>query len=362
MPARTETPAATLVANMVAAVEDRTAELGRPAAIIAVAQAHGLPARTVERWAGRAICVQTAPVPPGLLICQPCGRQMILLHDSDGSLAYLCAPACGRAPMPAAVIRDEVAAAILRRVPHLVPKRQRDRAADYATGAIQRVRVGITGLTIDWRESLLPVVAPRISMAQRLTRATECAHDGQHGRAIDLLRTGLAYVDPHHGPARDGASAQAGALLARLLLADGDVHTALLWATWAHQSLRQLQPHRTAVETRTALHVLAAAQHRTNRLADATTSYMDLIGLHTDAEGPTARATLTAHAALADVLANAGNCDQAQRLLVRTITIYSRSYPDGPSRAAVTQMRTALHRIRATCVAHHPHHQATRAP
>ncbi|MEU1813567.1 hypothetical protein ABZ487_32155, partial [Micromonospora aurantiaca] len=179
MPAQAATPAAALVATIIAAVLDRTIELGRPAAINTVAQAHGLPARTVEGWLGRALWVQAAPVPLGLLLCRPCGQRMILLHDADGSLAYLCAPACGRAPMSATVIRDEVAAAILRRVPQLVPKRQRDRAADYATGAIHRVRVGITDLTIDWRENLLPVAAPRIPMAQRLTRATECARDGQ---------------------------------------------------------------------------------------------------------------------------------------------------------------------------------------
>ncbi|MEU1860618.1 hypothetical protein, partial [Micromonospora aurantiaca (nom. illeg.)] len=345
-----------------AAVLDRTIELGRPAAINTVAQAHGLPARTVEGWLGRALWVQAAPVPLGLLLCRPCGRRMILLHDADGSLAYLCAPACGRAPMSATVIRDEVAAAILRRVPQLVPKRQRDRAADYAAGAIQRVRVGITDLTIDWRENLLPVAAPRIPMAQRLTRATECARDGQRGRAIDLLRTGLAYVDPHHGPALDAATAQAGALLARLLLADGDIHTALLWARWAHQSLRQIQPRRTAYETRVALHVLAAAQHRTGQLTDATHNYTDLVRHHTDAEGPTARATLAAQAALAGVLADAGTCDQAQQLLIRTLAVYRRAYPGNPPEPAVRQMRAALHRIRATCAAHHPHHPDVRAP
>ncbi|MEU1812769.1 hypothetical protein [Micromonospora aurantiaca (nom. illeg.)] len=129
-----------------------------------------------------------------------------------------------------------------------------------------------------------------------------------------------------------------------------------------HQSLRQLQPRRTAYETRVALHVLAAAQHRTGQLTDATHNYTDLVRHHTDAEGATARATLAAQAALAGALADAGTCDQAQQLLIRTLAIFSRAYPGKPSDLAVGQMRAGLHRIRATCVAHHPDHQDTKAP
>lgn len=356
MPTRTQPVVAwspTYVANAVAATLQRAADNGLSQAIRELARTLGLSTGTIEEWVSRARTTQTAPVPPGLLACRACDQPMILIQLPTREQEYLCAPACDRAPVPAETIRAAIAVAVLRRAPGLVPTGKAARAADFAPGAMHRVRVGATGtdLSITWRTEPQQVIGPRMAMAQRLHQARQHAETGNPTRAVEILRSGLLHIDPMcDDPALDTATAHVAALLARLTLGAGDPHAALPWAAWAHRSLRRVLRSPAAPEARAALKVLAAAHHRVGDLTAAAHNYSDLTRHHCEAEGPTALPTLAAQATLAVVLYENGHCEQAQQLLARTITTHRRIYRDHPARARMTE---ALHRMRATCASHH---------
>ncbi|MEU8152150.1 hypothetical protein AB0B94_00625 [Micromonospora sp. NPDC048986] len=156
MPTRTPVLAAwtpALVAEVVAAALEHATVDGLHRAFRDVARSCGLSPATVEEWVARARAVQAAPVPPDLLACHTCARSMILIQLPGCGWAYLCAPSCGRTPVPPDEIRDAVAAVILHRTPHLVPPGMPTQAASCALGPIHRVTVGATGtdLHITWR-------------------------------------------------------------------------------------------------------------------------------------------------------------------------------------------------------------------
>lgn len=337
-------------ANVVGAALERAAEQGLSPAIGEVARTLGLSAGTLEEWVSRARTVQTAPVPPGLLVCRWCTRVMILIQMSSHERMYLCAPACDRDPVSAELIRDAIADHVRRRTPHLVPADKTDRAADYAPGAMHRVIVGTIELEITWRTSPQMVLGPRVSMAQRLYQARQQIANDRHERAVEVLRSGLLLIDPAHDDlALDASTAQVAALLARLSVTAGDPVAAVPWAAWAHRSLRRIRRSATAPETRAALNVLAAAHRDAGDLTGAAHAYGDLVRNHTTAEGLTALSTLSAQANLALVLHQAGHCDQAQQLLSRTITTHRRAHGGHPAGA---RMAGALARMRAACVGH----------
>lgn len=130
MPTRTPVLAAwtpALVAEVVAAALEHATVDGLHRAFRDVARSCGLSPATVEEWVARARAVQAAPVPPDLLACHTCARSTILIQLPGCGWAYLCAPSCGRTPVPADEIRDAVAAVILHRTPHLVPPGSRPR-------------------------------------------------------------------------------------------------------------------------------------------------------------------------------------------------------------------------------------------
>ncbi|MFG1952430.1 tetratricopeptide repeat protein [Micromonospora sp. NPDC048830] len=359
MPTRTRpvavwTPA--FVADTVAATLGHANERGLLRAVGDVARAHGLLLATVEEWVARARAVQAAPVPPGLLFCHACDQPMILVQLPGCAQLYLCAPTCGRAPVPAEAVRDAVAAAMMRRKPHLVPAGRTSDAAAYAPGAMLRVSIGATStdLHITWRTAPRQLTGPLMSMAQRLHHARQYS-EGHRSRAIEVLRTGLIFTDPAgHKLALDTATAQATALLAELTLTNGDPQGALPWAAWAHRSLRRLLGA-TSPQARTALKLLATAHRRADNHKEAATCYSDLIRYNSEAEGPDALPTLAAQATLALVLYDAGRCGPARRLLARTITTHRHAHPQ---HSGGTRMVAALDRMRATCIDKHHGHQA----
>ncbi|MFG1661442.1 hypothetical protein ACGFIY_33685 [Micromonospora chersina] len=352
MPSRTPpttdwTPA--FVADIVAATLESADEHGLPVAVGHVAKAHDLSPATVAEWVARARAAQAAPVPPGLLFCHACDQTMILLQLPRCEQQYLCRPACGRAPVSAAVVREIIARAVLDHTPHLVPRGKTAGAASYAPGPIQRVTVGAKGtdLHIAWRLIPQQLAKPTLSMAQRLDYARRHADGGKRADAIDVLCTGLLHTDPTGGGiALDTATAKAAALLAELALAEGDPDRALPWAVWAHRSLKRLLGV-TSAEARDALKVLAAVHRRRGNLSIAANNYSDLIRQNTEAEGPRALATLAAQATLALVLYQDGQCLPARQLLTRTLTAHLQAHsnhPDGP------RMNRELDRMRNTCI------------
>ncbi|MFI7650644.1 hypothetical protein ACIBTZ_31900 [Micromonospora sp. NPDC049460] len=354
-PAVTWTPA--FVAGTVAATLDRATEHSLPRAIGDVARAHGLSSATVEEWVSRARAVQAAPVPPELLSCRACDQTMILVQLPGCGQMYLCAPACGRAPVPAETIRETVAAAVLHRTPHLVPACKTADAASYAPGAIHRVSVGAipADLHITWRTVPRQLAGPLMAMAQRLYHARLYADGGQRTRAIDVLYTGLLHIDPSGDKlALDTATARASMLLAALTLADGDPAAALPWAAWAHRSLRRLLGA-SDPETCAALKVLAAAHRSAGDLTNAANAYSDLIRHYTKAEGPHTLPSLAAQATLALVLYDAGRCEAAQQLLAHTIATHRRAHPQHRGSASMVE---ALDRMRSTCINQRHDHRA----
>ncbi|MCX4387334.1 transposase [Micromonospora peucetia] len=358
MPSRTRptsawTPA--FIADTVAETLDRAAEHGLTWATGDVARAHGLSTATVAEWVSRARAVQAAPTPPGLLFCRTCDQPMILVRMPGSEQLYLCRPACGRKPMPAAPLSDIIAKAVLHHSPHLVPRGKSADAASYAPGPIQRITVGATptDLHITWRLVPRQLTRPLLSMAQRLDYARRQADAGNRPAAIEVLHTGLLQIDPaNDSNALDTATAKAATLLAQQHLADGEHHTALPWVTWAHRSLRQLLGA-TSAEARDALRVLAATHRRTGNLTQAANCYSDLIRHHTEAEGPRALPTLAAQATLALVLHQGGQCLAARQLLARTFTTHRGAHPhhtDG------VRMHRELERMRDTCISQHHDH------
>lgn len=352
MPTRTPPVAAwtpSYVAAAVAAALELAAGHSLPRAVGEVARQLCLSPATVHEWVSRARAVQAAPVPPDLLVCRTCEQPMILISLPNCQPVYLCAPSCGRAPVPAEALRAAVAAAVLHRTPHLVPVGKAPHAASYAPGPIQRIAVGATphDLHITWRPVPRQVAGPLMAMAQRLHQAQRHADSGARARAIDTLHSGLLHVDPAGDRlALDTATARAAALLAALTLAEGDPTDALLWARWAHRSLRHLLHDTTDPQVRTALKVLAAAHRSAGDLTASADCYSDLIRHHTQAEGPYALPTLAAQATLALVLHESGRCEQAHQLLTRTIADQRRAHPLHPG---ASRMAAALQRLRQTC-------------
>ncbi|NLU80917.1 hypothetical protein HCA58_21660 [Micromonospora sp. HNM0581] len=260
----TRTPALTawtpaFVADVVAAVIEHAAVYGLHQAARDIARSHGLSPATVEEWVSRARAVQATPVPLDLLACHTCTRSMILIQLPGCGRAYLCAPSCGRTPVPADEIRDAVAAVVLHRTPHLVPTGKTTQAASYALGPIQRVTVGATGtdLHITWRAVSRQITGPMMAMAQRLHLAQRHAAGNKPERAIDVLHSGLLHIDPTSGRlALDTATARAAALLATLAVVlheHGRQEPAqqLLARTIADH--RRVHPHHPAIARMTAV-------------------------------------------------------------------------------------------------------------
>lgn len=186
-------------------------------------------------------------------------------------------------------------------------------------------------------------------MTQRLYQARQDARRGRNDAALGVLRSGLLLVDPaRDAVALDVPTAQTAVLLARISIAVGDPVDALPWASWGYRSLRMLCGS-TALQTRAALAVLAAAHRDVGDHRAAAHAYSDLVRHHTQAEGSTAVSTLVAQTDLAVVLHEAGHCDQAQQLLSRTITTHRCVHRD---RLAQTRMVNALARMRTTCASH----------
>ncbi|MBM0274475.1 hypothetical protein [Micromonospora tarensis] len=351
MPTRTPVLAAwtpAFVANVVAASIEHAAVNGLHRAFRDVARGHGLSPATVEEWVSRARTVQAAPVPPHLLACHTCARSMVLIQLPGCGRVYLCAPSCGRTPVPADEIRSAVAAVILHRTPHLVPPGKTTQAASYALGPIHRVTVGATStdLHITWRAVSRQITGPMMGMAQRLHVARRHAADNTLERAIDVLNSGLLHIDLTSGRlALDTATARAAALLATLTLTSGEPAAALPWAQWGHRSLRHLLRDPTNPQVRAALRVLAATHRAAGNLTAAADCYSDLIRHHTQADGPYALPTLAAQATLAVVLHEHGHQELARQLLARTIADHRRVHPHHP---AVARMTAALYRMHTT--------------
>ncbi|MFF0229770.1 tetratricopeptide repeat protein [Micromonospora sp. NPDC005254] len=366
MPTRTPVLAAwtpAFVAEAVAATLEHAAVHGLHHAARGVARRHGLSPATVEEWVARARAVQAAPVPPDLLACHTCARAMILIQLPSCGKTYLCAPSCGRTPVPADEIRDAVAAVVLHRTPHLVPPGKTTQAASYALGPIHRVTVGATGtdLHITWRAVSRQITNPMMAMAQRLHLARRHAADNTPERAIDVLHSGLLHIDPTSGRlALDTATARAAMLLAALNLTSGDPAAALPWAQWGHRSLRHLLRDPTNPDVRAALRVLAATHRAAGNLTAAADCYSDLIRHHTQADGPYALPTLAAQASLAVVLHEHGRQEPARQLLARTIAYHRRVHPHHP---VVARMAAALYRMHTTATGPpgHPTHFAMTA-
>ncbi|WP_410814875.1 tetratricopeptide repeat protein [Micromonospora sp. 067-2] len=269
---------------------------------------------------------------------------MILIQLPGCGRVYLCAPSCGRTPVPADEIRSAVAAVVLHRTPHLVPPGKTTQAASYALGPIRRVAVGATGtdLHITWRAVSRQITGPMMGMAQRLQVAQRHAADNTLERAIDVLNSGLLPIDPTSG---------------RIALDTATARAAVLWP--ASPSPAASQPPRcpgpggdtaacaTSSETpptrRSAPPCVLAATHRAaGNLTAAADCYSDLIRHHTQADGPYALATLAAQATLAVVLYEHGRQDPARQLLARTIADHRSGHPH---QNAVARMAAALYRM-----------------
>jgi hypothetical protein len=125
--------------------------------------------------------------------------------------------------------------------------------------------------------------------------------------------------------------ADAATLLARILIALGDPHTARIWAAFAHAAEDRLYgPHDERTVAAAALH--AAVLHRVGNFGRAAQLYHDLVGELTALDGRDSARVLAAEADLATAEHAAGHCTAARGRLTDAWTRFRQVYGDaGPS-------------------------------
>ncbi|WP_232323746.1 tetratricopeptide repeat protein [Catenuloplanes japonicus] len=164
-------------------------------------------------------------------------------------------------------------------------------------------------------------------LAELTAHAKDLVGAGDLGSAQMLLSDALAAVDVD--PLRASADlADAAGLLARILVALGEPHSARAWATFAHTAQRRLRgpaDERTVVAAAT----LAAVLHRVGAFAGAAHLYRDVVARLTLVDGPGSMRVLAAQADLATVEHARGECDTARRLLVDAYRRHRETYGEG---------------------------------
>ncbi|WP_307244790.1 tetratricopeptide repeat protein [Catenuloplanes indicus] len=164
-------------------------------------------------------------------------------------------------------------------------------------------------------------------LAALTAHAKDLVGAGDLGAAQMLLSDALAAVDVD--PLRASADlADAAGLLARILVALGEPHSARAWATFAHTAQRRLRgpaDERTVVAAAT----LAAVLHRVGANAAAAHLYRDVVARLTLVDGPGSMRVLAAQADLATVEHARGECVTARRLLADAYRRHRETYGEG---------------------------------
>ena len=155
---------------------------------------------------------------------------------------------------------------------------------------------------------MAPPLAELTAQAQTLTSAGDLAG------ARRVLATVLG-PEPAPDPRRATPDlALAAALHARILIALGDPHAALLWAGYAHAAEERLHgPHDERTMAAAATH--AAVLQRLGHYGRAVQVYHQLLGDLTEVEGPDSPRVLAAEADLATAEHAAGHCSAARSRL-----------------------------------------------
>jgi hypothetical protein len=154
-------------------------------------------------------------------------------------------------------------------------------------------------------------VAPPLAVLTAQAQTMTSAGDLVGARAV--LTDALNPVDAD--PQRASPDlATAAALLARILIAQGDPHAARLWAGFAHAAEDRLHgPHDERTVAAAALH--AAVLHRIGNHGRAAQLYHDLVGELAALDGPDSPRALAAEADLATAEHAAGHCTAARARL-----------------------------------------------
>ncbi|MDR7273765.1 tetratricopeptide repeat protein [Catenuloplanes atrovinosus] len=164
-------------------------------------------------------------------------------------------------------------------------------------------------------------------LAELTAHAKDLVGAGDLGSAQALLSDALAAVDVD--PLRASADlADAAGLLARILVALGEPHSARAWATFAHTAQRRLRGPADE-HTVVAAATLAAVLHRVGAYAGAAHLYRDVVARLTLVDGPGSTRVLAAQADLATVEHARGECETARRLLADAYRRHRETYGEG---------------------------------
>ncbi|PZG10256.1 tetratricopeptide repeat protein [Micromonospora craterilacus] len=158
-------------------------------------------------------------------------------------------------------------------------------------------------------------------------KARHLVAEGDLGRAQHLLADALAGVDVRPVNASPDLVEAAG-LLARVLVALGEAHSARAWAAFAHTAATRLYG-RADERSVTAAVTLAAVLHRVGAGARAARLYSEVIVELAARDGAEAHSVLAAHADLATVEYARGQCDVARQRLQNTWALHRKVYGDG---------------------------------
>lgn len=286
---------------------------------------------------------------PGLLRCGHCYEPMVQV-DAGFEPGYECQPGCRPTPVDAAQVADTIGRAILHHTPQIVPVATTPTlpqvAATYADRVLAHVTVGDTpaDIALAWRTA--PILLPDPHQNVRAHRIAAARHLAGRNpqRALDLLHKCLTGINPATAPA-DLVLAEAAALLAAVHLTLGHPNAAVTWASYAHDSLTQLEGP-THPDTIASLHLLATAHRSANHHQQALRFLRQLADHLATTDGPTAHRTLATQATIALVQHHLGHCQPARTLLADTITTHSQVHPGHP---ATTRMKQHLTRIRRDC-------------
>ncbi|WP_412736449.1 hypothetical protein [Krasilnikovia sp. MM14-A1259] len=165
-----------------------------------------------------------------------------------------------------------------------------------------------------------PPLAELTAHAQSLTSAGDLV--GARAVLADVL-------DPTDADPRRATAdlAIAAALLARILIALGDPHTARVWAGFAHAAEERLHgPHDERTIAAAATH--AAVLQRTGNHGRAVQLYHDLVGALITLDGPDSSRVLAAQADLATAEHSAGQCTAARSRLADAWTRHRAEHGD----------------------------------